>query len=64
MLTIPLSPTGSSVGCQPVTIIGDSVEEDDETFSVRVSVASPHTVEPPTAVIVTIMDDNDGMFDG
>ena len=64
MLTIPLSPTDSSVGCLPVTILGDSVEEDDETFSVSISVAGPHTVTPPATVTVTIMDDNDGTFNG
>ena len=38
------------------------MEEDDETFSVSISVASPHTVTPPATVTVTIMDDNDGTF--
>ena len=40
------------------------MEEDDETFSVSISVASPHTVTLPATVTVTIMDDNDGTFNG
>ena len=40
------------------------MEEDDENFSVSVSVAGPHTVTPPSTVTVTIMDDNDGTLNG
>jgi len=63
MLTIPLTSAGTSSGCQAITILGDSVEEDDETFNVTVSVTSPNTITTPSTVTVTIMDDNDGTFD-
>jgi len=47
--------------CQQVTILGDTLAEDDESFTVMASVASPDIIAPPTAVSVTIMDDDGAM---
>ena len=48
--------------CQPITILGDTVEEEDETFTVAAFVTSPDTITQPDTFIVTIMDDGDGML--
>jgi len=61
MLTTTLTSAVSSV-CQPVTILGDIVVEDNETFDVTASVDAPNTVTPPATATVTITDD-DGTFD-
>ena len=53
---------GTSV-CQPITILGDTVEEEDETFTVTASVTTPDTVTQPNSITVTIVDDGDSMFD-
>lgn len=63
MLTHSATTDGTSTGCQPITILGDSVEEDNETFSVTASVASPNMVTQPSTIFVIIVDDNDGTFD-
>lgn len=63
MLTHSAPTDGTSTGCQPITILGDSVEEDNETFSVTASVASPNMVTQPSTIFVIIVDDNDGTFD-
>ena len=46
--------------CQQVTILGDTLVEDNESFTIMASVASPDIIAPAT-VSVTIMDD-DGMM--
>jgi len=53
------TPVGNSM-CQQVTILGDTLVEDDESFIIVASVASPDIIVP-TTVSVTIMDD-DGMM--
>ena len=53
------TPFGNSM-CQQVTILGDTLVEDDESFSVMASVASPDIIAP-TTVSVTIMDDDGTM---
>ena len=51
----------SPVVCQPITILGDDILEENETFSVIVSMTSPDSVTSPDTVTVTIIDD-DGRF--
>ena len=53
---------GTSV-CQSITILGDTVEEEDETFTVTASVTSPNTITQPDTFTVTIVDDGDGMLE-
>ena len=53
---------GTSV-CQPITILGDTVEEEDETFTVTASVTSPNTITQPDTITVTIVNDGDGMLE-
>ena len=53
------TPVDNSI-CQQVTILGDTLVEDDESFIIVASVASPDIISP-TNVSVTIMDD-DGMM--
>ena len=61
MLTIPPStPVGNSI-CQPITILGDDIDEENETFSVIVFAASPDNITSPDTVTVTIVD-ADGRF--
>ena len=58
ILTIlPTTPFGSPV-CQQITIIGDNVDEDDETFTITTSVTSPNTITFPSTATVTIVDDD------
>jgi len=59
-LTRNISPANLVV-CQPITILGDDIDEENETFSVIVSVASPDSITSPDTVTVTIID-NVGMF--
>jgi len=63
MLTNSPTVAGNFTRFQPITILGDSVEEDNETFSVTASVASPNILTQPSTIFVTIVDDNDGTFD-
>ena len=59
-------PSTTAVGtpvCQPITILGDTVEEEDETFTVTASVTSPDTITQPDTITVTIVDDGDGMLE-
>lgn len=65
VLTIPSTTTVGTTVCQniTVTILGDTVEEGDESFTVTVSATSPNTITPTTAATVTILDDGDGMLD-
>ena len=49
--------------CQPITILGDTVEEEDESFTVRASVTSPNTITQPDTIVVTIMSDGDGTLE-
>ena len=58
----PTTPVGNST-CQQVTILGDTVAEDNETFTIMASVASPDIIEQPATVNVTLMDDDDGTYD-
>ena len=53
MLTATLTPV-----CQSVTILGDIVVEDNETFNVTASVDAPNTVTSPATATVTITDDD------
>ena len=63
MLNIPpTTPVGNST-CQQVTILGDTVAEDNETITIMASVASPDIIEQPATVNVTLMDDDDGTYD-
>ena len=58
ILTIlPTTPIGSPV-CQQIIIIGDNVDEDDETFTITTSVISPNTITFPSTATVTIVDDD------
>ena len=54
---------GTTPVCQIITILGDIVEEGDETFTITASVASPGNIASPDTFTVTIMDDGDGMSD-
>lgn len=54
---------GTTQVCQIITILGDIVEEGDETFTITASVASPGNITSPDTFTVTIMDDGDGMSD-
>ena len=65
VLTIPSTTTVGTTVCQniTVTILGDTVEEGDESFTVTVSATSPNTITPITAATVTILDDGDGTLD-
>jgi len=57
LIILPTTPFGSPV-CQQITIIGDSVDEDDETFTITTSVISPNTITFPSTATVTIVDDD------
>lgn len=65
ILIIPSTLTVGASVCQniTITIIGDILEEGDESFTVTVSATSPNTITPITAATVTILDDGDGMLD-
>ena len=54
---------GTTPVCQPITILGDTVEEEDETFTVTAFATTPYTVTQPNSITVTIVDDGDSMFD-
>ena len=59
-------PSTTAVGtpvCQPITILGDTVEEEDETFTITASVNSPNTITQPDTITVTIVNDGDGMLE-
>ena len=62
LIVIPSTTAVGTPVCQPITILGDTVEEEDETFTVTASVNSPDTITPPNTFTVTIMDDGDGML--
>ena len=49
--------------CLAITILGDTVEEEDETFTVAAFVTFPDTITQPNSITVTIVDDGDGMFE-
>lgn len=58
--TNPTLPTGSSI-CQTISIIGDNVMEEDETFRVVVvPVNNLDEITGPSSVTITISDDGDG----
>ena len=59
-------PSTMAVGtpvCLAITILGDTVEEEDETFTVAAFVTIPDTITQPNSITVTIVDDGDGMFE-
>ena len=58
ILTIPSTTTQGGSVCQPISIIGDTVEEDDENFTVMASVASPDIFTPPATATVIILNDD------
>jgi len=57
LIILPTTPFGSPV-CQQITIIGDSVDKDNETFTITASVTSPNTITFPSTATVTIVDDD------
>ena len=57
-LTIPPTTPVGNFACQQVTILGDTVVEDDETFTIMASVANPDIITQPVTVNVTLMDDD------
>ena len=63
IIILPGMVDGATPVCQPITILGDIVEEGDETFTITASVASPGNITSPDTFTVTIMDDGDGMSD-
>ena len=65
ILSIPSTTTVGATVCQniTITILGDTLEEGDESFTVTVSATSPNIITPTTAATVTIVDDGDGMLD-
>ena len=60
-IIIPSTAALNTLVCQNITILGDTVEEEDETFTVTASVTSPDTITQPDTFTVTI-EDEDGMF--
>jgi len=52
-----ISPANPIV-CQPITILGDDIDEENETFSVIISATSPDNITSPDTVTVTIIDDD------
>ena len=62
-IIIPFTTAVGTPVCQPITILGDTVEEEDETFTVTASVTSPDTITQPDTFTVTIIDDGDGMLE-
>ena len=62
-IIIPSTTAVGTLVCQPITILGDTVEEEDETFTVTASVTSPNTITQPDTFTVTIVDDGDGMLE-
>ena len=61
-IIIPSTAALNTLVCQNITILGDTVEEDEENFTVTASVTSPDTITQPDTFTVTIVDDGDGMF--
>ena len=61
-IIIPSTEALNTLVCQNITILGDTVEEENETFTVRASVTSPNTITQPDTFTVTIVDDGDSMF--
>ena len=62
-IIIPSTTAVDTPVCQPITILGDTVEEENETFTVTASVTSPNTITQPDTITVTIVDDGDGMLE-
>ena len=62
-IIVPSTAVLNTLVCQNITILGDTVEEDEETFTVTASVTSPDTITQPDTFTVTIEDDRDGRFD-
>ena len=62
-IAIPSTTTVGTPVCQPITILGDTVEEEDESFTVRASVTSPNAITQPDTIVVTIMNDGDGTLE-
>ena len=60
-IIIPSTAALNTLVCQNITILGDIVEEEDETFTVRAFVTIPDTITQPDTFTVTI-EDEDGMF--
>ena len=64
-LTIPSTTIVGSSVCQLISIIGDTVEEDDESFTVTASVVSPDIfTSPVTATVIILNDDGKQIIDG
>ena len=61
-IIIPSTAALNTLVCQNITILGDTVEEEDETFTVRAFATIPDTITQPDTFTVTIEDDGDGMF--
>ena len=56
----PTLPHGSSV-CQTISIVGDNVMEEDETFTVVVvPINNLDEITGPSSVTITISDEGDG----
>ena len=63
IIILPGMVDGTTLVCQTITILGDIVEEGNETFTITASVASPGDITSPDTFTVTILDDGDGMSD-
>ena len=60
--TLPLTTPLNQDVCFDLSIKGDEIREEDETFTVTVSVGNSNDIiSGSNAVTVTIQDDNDGM---
>ena len=57
-LTIPSTTIVGSSVCQLISITGDTVEEDDERFTITASVATPNNFTQPVTAIVIILNDD------
>ena len=61
-IIIPSTEALNTLVCQNITILGDTVEEENETFTFRAFVTIPDTITQPDTFTVTIVDDGDSMF--
>lgn len=61
LLTIPSAATPGAVVCQAITVIGDDIMEEDESFTVTVTPQNSNDdITGSTTVTITIPDDGDG----
>ena len=44
--------------CQVISIVGDTVEEEDESFTITASVTSPNIFTSPATATVIILNDD------